>query len=178
MAISMHSYIMEELPEEIVGDIKDLYIFNEADLQSRVYFRLQRTLNKMKTQRLLLNKPSYYKRGRNIFYPDFVVIDKYGNPKAAMELKFVQPDRKPQYPKKEMKNFKKFKTTNEKIKKAYFMFIYDRDKLYDIPFEQWMKHYFFSIPINMRRNSSRRLRYRYYEWRDNWELLYHKIKES
>lgn len=145
---TMHGFIVYELYKKIEKDIRDFYIFNEADVQSRVYMHLQKNLEKYAKPRLLLNKPTYTGKGKRLIYPDFVIVNEYGIPEAAIELKFAKkglPD-----PKKDIGKLRNFKRRHKTTKKAYFIFIYDDESLWELRREKWMKHYLFAIGINMK----------------------------
>lgn len=153
----------------MIKDVHKLYVFNESDLQARVYLHLQGVLNKMNKFRLVLNKPSFpVQKGKRLIYPDLVVVNERGVPEAAIELKFLLkglPD-----PQKDIAKLRNFRAAHRSIQKGYFIWVYDdEDRWYDIRDESWMKHYFFSIGINVRRQPDGRQRHGYDDWRQTWD---------
>jgi len=168
MVDSLHQYLTKGLEREIWEDLKELYIFNESDFQSRVYFRLQGVLNDMSTLRLVLNKPSLTRKSGNIIFPDLVVVNRSGKPEAAIELKFSNGPLP--IPDKDIRKLKQLRDKYKTVKKGYFIFVYDdEDNYYFHREEHWMKHYFFDVGINMRRDGNGRRRHGYDSWKRKWD---------
>lgn len=173
----LHSFIVGDLCNKIIKDIYNYKIFNEADLQSKVYYHLYYRIKREEKHDnlLILNKPTIYSKKGDTKYPDLVICKthtyKSPEPIVAIELKF-NLQKFPDY-QKDIEKLKTIKKDFSTIRKGYFFFVYDDDEIWEhTRMDNWMKHYFFVASINVRkRKESGRHRDDYEDWKQSFETV-------
>lgn len=173
----LHNFIVGELCDRLITDIYNFEIYNEADLQSKVFYHLYNRIKKAEKQdeHLILNKPSLFTRKGFTKYPDLVICKNYTfkrpDPIVAIELKFNLQN----FPaaERDIEKLETIKKDYDTVRKGYFLFVYDDDQIWRIRREDnWMKHYFFDASINVRRHKdSGYIRKGYEEWKQSYETV-------
>ncbi len=171
---------MDELPSRILSDVYNFFVFNEADLQAVVYHWTTTWMERnypsdAARPRFLLNQPALRVSGQ-LVRPDLVMFHGH-QPIVAIELKCELNRPSHAGSEKDIEKLRVCKTAYPTLKNAYFLYLYDSDSDLDVDVEDWMKRYFFTIPVNVRRHPTRRLRNRYVHWRRKWKRLYKHFQE-
>lgn len=164
------SWVMDDLPELVVADWYNLFIFTECDLQVAAYYWLRRYFQRTRSEQWSVRtQPTLDVGSGKTSKPD-VVVFKNALPYDVFELKChltgVRADRWEA-------DLDKLRQLKEKwnIRHAYQLVLYDDDEVWGLPREKetWAKRYLTFVGANIRRHETGRMRRDYEQARRRWE---------
>lgn len=163
-------WILNDLPERLVDDWYDRYIFNEHDMQVATYYWLRRHFDRYRSEPWSVRaQPVLELRAGGCVKPDIVI---YRNtlPYDIIELKCQLEGIRFELLNSDVEKLRALKAEN--IRHAYQLVLYDRDEVWDIPSatkKPWMQQYLTFVGANVRRHTTGRLRRGYEAGRKQWE---------
>jgi hypothetical protein len=176
---SFREFIKSNLTTKLLADVKDLRIFNEADMQYRAAVHLDKEYF---PDLYLTNQPSIplgRTRGTVAAKPDIVIYHHKDGPKTAIELKCFLKYENPSVTQladlvwKDVDKLRKFKDRYANSKNAFAVALVNLEKE---PYgelqrefsrtnrEDWMNHYLFIHVVNIFCDENGRKRPWYNEW--------------
>jgi hypothetical protein len=176
---SFREFIKNDLLDQLIADVRDLRIFNEADLQYRTAFHLDKEYY---PELFLTNQPTIplgRTRGTVPAKPDIVIYHHKEGPKTAVELKCFLKYENPSFALvadsvwKDIDKLRKFKDRYEGSKNAFAIVLVNLEKnLYEelqkefsrASREDWMNHYLFIHVLNVFCDENGRKRPWYKAW--------------
>lgn len=185
---SIKEFVSKVLKPAIIKDAKEFRIFNEADLQTRVAYHLQKGYIRKYRNYYLLNQPTTRigkGRGAAPARPDLVICEFNGGPNplalAAFELKCYLEDADVKLPTiqsgilADIEALRKFdqrfaKSGNEYVFAIALLDIEDEEKFKELDKEfkrnreEWMNNFLKVHLINMRTE----IRRGYDQWAEQW----------
>ena len=184
---SPRDFVRDKLPQKLHNDILDFRIFNEADLQYRTAFHLDKEYFQ---NYWLRNQPRIQvglTSGTQDVKPDIILFDHKGKPVIALELKcFIDsvnpsPEAIVEKVRHDIEKLKRFQKRHSESKYTFAIIVVrieDRELHKEvrraiekiIRDEEWTKHYFFHHIINTCYTDDDRKRPRYNEWLEQWRI--------
>ncbi len=179
---SFRDFIRDTILKKLIDDVKDLRIFNEADLQYRaaVHFDKEYYPDLYLTNQPVI--PLGRARGTVAAKPDIVIYHHKDGPKTAVELKcFLKYENRSvvhiaDTVWKDVDKLRKFRNRYENSKSAFAIVLVNLEKE---PYEEiqrefsranledWMNHYLFIHVLNVYCDESGRKRPWYNEWAED-----------
>ncbi len=164
-----NSWIINELPELLVKDWYNLYIYSEYDMQVATYYWLRAYFDQERDKNWIIRtQPTLIVKKE--FRPDIAL---FRNTKIydVMELKFQLNSFDESALLKDLDKFKRLRNAYY-IRHAYQIVLYDDDKNIELPSyrkDPWMKKYVTFVGANVRRQRNRRMRSGYAGVRERWD---------
>lgn len=176
---SFREFIKSDLTNKLLGDVKGLRIFNEADMQYRAAVHLDKEYF---PDLYLTNQPTIplgKTRGTIAAKPDIVIYHHKDGPKTAIELKCFLKYENPSVTQmadsvwKDVDKLQKFKSRYGNSKNAFAVVLVNLERE---PYEEiqgefsrtnredWMNHYLFIHVLNVFCDEKGRKRPWYNEW--------------
>jgi hypothetical protein len=161
---------MYDLPELLVADWYNLFIFTEYDLQVATYYWLRRHFTRTRSEQWSVRTQPALAMGPGKSLKPDVVVFKNTLPYDVFELKChlagVRADRWDV----DLEKLRQFKH-KWNMRHAYQIILYDDNDVWCLPphREPWMKHYLTFVGANVRRHENGRMRRGYEEARRRWE---------
>lgn len=162
------TFVLNDLPEILVKDWYNCYLYSEFDMQVICYYWLRHRYCGTARERIVRTQPVLkYDDGVSV-KPDIVIFQKR-IPLYAIELKCFFGEinfSKVRKDQEKLENLNKFG-----IKHAYQIVIYDSDSNFSIESRDkadWMKNYYSFIGVNLRRHPTGRLRANYEKTKRLW----------
>lgn len=186
---SFRDFVREDLLRKLLDDVKDSRIFNEADLQYRAAYHLDREYY---PRLYLTNQPTISigrARGTTTAKPDIVIYHDVDGPVTAFELKcFLKHDRAAisliaSHVWRDLEKLRKFKARYQYSKNAFavvFLNVADGGAFRELrkeltAREDWMSHYLFIHVVNVFCDDNGRKRPWYDRWQEemnHWKLYF------
>ena len=187
MEKSLKQFVSKVLVPRITDDAKKFRILNEADLQYRAAYHLDRRYVSQYNDVYLVNQPYSWighGRGVKIAKPDIMIVDRREGPFSAFELKCYLEDADKKVPTicdnvwEDIKQLQRFKQRYREKSECAFAIV-----LVDIPDESahrvlvkelnrdkdpWMAHYLRVAVINLFCDENFRQRRGYKQWAEEW----------
>lgn len=183
---SIREFVSKQLISNITDDVRDFRIFNEADLQYRAAYHLDRGYVSKSRDFYLLNQP-YVRIGRGRgaagAKPDIVIADLNDEPFSAFELKcyLEGADEKVSTISAQVwadiDQLRKFQQRYPRSEMAFAIVLVDIPEIlayetlvkdFNRNRESWMTHYLQVHVINIYCDENLRKRTRYEQWADQW----------
>ncbi|GEM_PF-6400264 len=176
---SFRDFIKSDLTTKLLGDVKELRIFNEADMQYRAAVHLDKEYF---PDLYLTNQPSIplgRARGTVAAKPDIVIYHHKDGPKTALELKCFLKYENPSATQladsvwRDVDKLQKFKGRYANSKNAFAVVLVNLEKeaheeiqreFSRTSREDWMNHYLFIHVLNVYCDENGRKRPWYNEW--------------
>jgi hypothetical protein len=183
---SFREFIKSDLTSKLLADVRDLRIFNEADMQYRAAVHLD---EEYYPDLYLTNQPSIplgRARGTVAAKPDIVIYHHEDGPKTAIELKCFLKYENPSVTQlsdsvwKDVDKLRKFKDRYGCSKNAFAVVLLNLEKeSYEeiqrefsrANREDWMSHYLFIHVLNVFCDENGRKRPWYNEWSEQMKRL-------
>ena len=168
------SWVKYDLPEQLVADWYNLYIFTEYDLQVATYYWLRKQFHRQRSEQWSVRtQPTLDVGAGKTFKPD-VVVFKNTLPYDVFELKCHLTDLRKDRWDADLDKLHHLKN-KWNIRHAYQLILYDDDDVWDLSpkKEQWMKHYLTFHGANVRRHENGRMRQGYERARARWQRWRH-----
>lgn len=186
--LSFREIIRNEVLDKLLEDVRDLHIFNEADMQSRLALHLHRYCQSKLYLRNQPFMPVGQRRGKRWTKPDVVVFNEEASPIAAVELKcFLDKDARAcatmeEHIWRDIDKLRDFRTRYDQSKNAFAIALVNiADANQHVEFQQafarptrepWMSHYLYVHVVNVYCDENGRKRRWYDGWHHEWQELH------
>lgn len=164
------TWIINVLPEILVEDWYNLYIYSEYDLQVATYHWLRREFDKNRSVKWIVRTQPIILLKKGSVKPD-IVIYKNTIPYDIFELKCQMNGFRESELQDDLDKFYRLKK-EWNIRHAYQLVLYDDEVIIELPTyrkEDWMKNFLTFISVNIRRSSTGRRRNNYDEAIKRWQ---------
>jgi len=175
-AATFKGFIKDELPKRLLRDILDLYIFNESDLHSAVWFYIKeyfRNRSDRSAENIYVRSQPTITSGKGKYRPDIVVFDRI-KPIYFVEIKFLKTPRNQidldrRSIKEDLSKLKRYAKKYPDFKQGFLVCVYDADDVFEINMDEYDR--ISLVPINLKRLISGRRRKNYDHWRSRFDEL-------
>lgn len=163
------TWILHDLPEQLVADWYNLQIFTEYDMQVATYYWIRREFERTRSDSWTVRtQPSLGMPGDTIVKPD-IVIFKNSVPYDVLELKCHLDGVRATSLDDDLDKLRRMKD-HWNLRHVYQLVLYDDEDVLRITYdkEPWMKHYLTFVGANVRCLDSGRMRRGYGDSHEKW----------